>query len=233
MTKFWIDPRLLLTQRNPVKNAIEMKVCMESLPKEFAMKQNHCDLTNLETLEIYNDGGISYDYIPMNKLLKKFKDLKKLDISLEIHINFLQDVLRLLGNTKNVNISASLEVRSDLDEEATKIIFNNALEIVKEKFPFPCSRILDLNIFENNIYERRHIFSISYGKIGAILTTFDANSDSESDTSNSMDESVESSDSMDESDDSSDFMDDESLESSDSMEESVENSDTEDINGQE
>ena len=223
VTKFWIDPRLLLTQRNPVKNAIEMKVCMESLPEEFAMKQNHCDLTNLETLEIYNDGGISYDYIPMNKLLKKIKDLKKLDISLEIHINFLQDVLRLLGNTKNVNISASLEVRSELDEEATKNIFNNALEIVKEKFPFPCSRILDLNIFENNIYERRHIFSISYGKIGAILTTFDANSDSESDNSNSMDESAVS----------SDFMDDESLESSDSVEESVENTDTEVINGQE
>ena len=47
VTKFWIDPRLLLTQRNPVKNAIEMKVCMESLPKEFAMKQNHCDFNNL------------------------------------------------------------------------------------------------------------------------------------------------------------------------------------------
>ena len=120
-------------------------------------------------------------------------------------------------------------------EHFTKAIFNEAIEILNEKFPFPDERILDLSIFEANISpdDRRHEFFISYGKNGAILTTFDVNSDSESDISNSMDESVESSDSMEESVDTSDFMDDESFESSDSMNENVDNSDTEDMNGQE
>ena len=235
VTKFWIDPRHLLTPKNTVKNAIEMKVSMESIPEEFALRQNDCDLTNLETLEIYNHSvdGISHnndDIVPKNEFLNKFKNLKKLDISLEISNHFLQDVLRLLGNTNDLKISASLEVRSDLDEEATKEIFNSALEIVQEKFPFPCTRILDLNIFENNIYGRRHEFSISYGKNGVMLTTLVANSDSESDNSDSE---SDTSDSMDESADSSDFMDDESLESSDSMGESAENSSSEEMNGQE
>ena len=217
-----------------------MKVSLESLPEEFALRQNDCDLTNLETLEIYNClvYGISQDFVPKNEFLNKFKNLKKLDISLGISINFLQDVLRLLGNTNNLKISASLEVRSDLDEEATKEIFNSALEIIQEKFPYPCTRILDLNIFENNIYGRRHEFSISYGKNGAMLTTLVANSDSESDNSdsesdNNSDSESDTSDSMDESADSSDFMDDESLESSDSMEESAKNSNSDELNGQE
>ena len=76
-------------------------------------------------------------------------NLKKLEIShVRIEINELLDVLHFLGNTKNVKISASLEVMSDLDEEETEDIFNQALEIVRENFPFP-DRILDLNIYES------------------------------------------------------------------------------------
>ena len=238
MTKCWIDPNHLLNKTKIIKNVVELKVYLERLPKEFAMRQNDCDLTTLETLEIcvcdYSSNYVDI-FTPKDGLLIKFKNLKKLDISLGIMINFLPDILRFLGNTKDLKISASLEVSRDLNEEETKEMFNLALEIVKEKFPFPCKRILDLSIFEANISpdDRRHEYFISYGKNGAILTTFDVNSDSESDTSNSMDESVISSDSMEESVDSSDFMDDESFESSDSMDENVDNSDIEDMNGQE
>ena len=236
VTKCWIDPNHLLNKTNTIKNVVELKVYLERLPKEFAMKQDDCDLTTLETLEICDYSSNYVDiFTPKDGLLIKFKNLKKLDVSLGIKIDFLPDILRFLGNTKDLKISASLEVSRDLNEEETKEMFYLALEIVKEKFPFPCKRILDLSIFEANISpdDRRHEFFISYAKNGAILTTFDVNSDSESDISNSMDESVESSDSMEESVDSSDFMDDESFESSDSMNENVDNSDTEDMNGQE
>ena len=102
-------------------------------------------------------------------------NLKKLEIShVRIEINELLDVLHFLGNTKNVKISASLEVLSYLDEEETKDIFNQALEIVRENFPFPDVRIQDLKIYEsmNSINFLHNVrFSICYGENGAMLKT--------------------------------------------------------------
>ena len=118
----------------------------------------------------------------MSEELSKFKHLKKLIISIEIHIDFLLDMLCFLGNTENLKISASFEVLSvnDLDEKETKDIFKEAFEIIDEKFPHPCSRILDLKITEAYSYrhENRPEFSISYGLSGAKLTLFEDNSDS-------------------------------------------------------
>ena len=118
----------------------------------------------------------------MSEELFKFKHLKKLIISIEIHIDFLLDMLCFLGNTENLKISASFEVLSvnDLDEKETKDIFKGAFEIIDEKFPHPCSRLLDLKITEAYSYrhENRPEFSISYGLSGAKLTLFEDNSDS-------------------------------------------------------
>ena len=41
-------------------------------------------------------------------------------------------------------------MKSDLDEEATKDIFSKALEILREKFPFPDARILNLEIYDHS-----------------------------------------------------------------------------------
>ena len=117
----------------------------------------------------------------MAELLCKFKHLKKLDISIEINIDFLLDMLLFLVNTENLKISASFEVLSvdDLDEEVTKDIFKEAFEIINEKSPHPSSRILDLKITEAYSYrhENRPEFSISFGVSGAKLTLFEDNSD--------------------------------------------------------
>ena len=116
-----------------------------------------------------------------------------------------------------------MEVRSDLDDEETKDIFNKAVELVNEKFPLPDVRIRELHIYEDPFYMMwRPRFSISYGENGATLATIEDNSDSESDISGSMDESIQKSDSMNE-----------SVEDSDSVNESVNNSDSEDMNEQE
>ena len=142
--------------------------------------------------------------------------------------------MRFLGDTNNLNISANVEVRSDYDVEDTKGIFDEALEILREKFPFPSRRILDLKFFEDEDYYfgneiewrfKTSKYSIIYNESGATLTTFGEDSDS-------MDESVEYYDSFLESDENSDSMD-ESNEDSDSMDESDENSDDEDMNVQE
>ena len=117
----------------------------------------------------------------MAELLCKFKHLKKLDISIEINIDFLLDMLLFLVNTENLKISASFEVLSvnDLGEKETKDIFKEAFEIMNEKFPHPSSRILDLKITEAYSYrhENRPEFSISFGVSGAKLTLFEDNSD--------------------------------------------------------
>ena len=149
-------------------------------------------------------------------MILRFKELKKLEIHhLEIHIDYLLDILRFLGNMKTLNnIDVSLGVINELDEEATKDIFNDALEIINEKFPFPDVRILELEIFEDNNYRQDYRYSIIYGESGPVLEKH-VKSDSESDTSDS------------ESDTSGSM--DEGNESSDDMDESVENSDTEDI----
>ena len=120
----------------------------------------------------------------MSEELSKFKHLKKLIISIEIHIDFLLDMLCFLRNTENLKISASFEVLSvnDLDEKETKDIFKEAFEIIDEKFPHPCSRLLDLKITEAYSYrhENRPEFSISYGVSGAKLTLYEDNSESNS-----------------------------------------------------
>ena len=58
----------------------------------------------------------------------------------------------------------------ELDEEATKDIFNEALEIVNEMFPFPDGRIRVLEIFETNNRQNRQY--INYGEGGATLTHY-------------------------------------------------------------
>ena len=58
---------------------------------------------------------------------------------------------------------------SDLDDEATKAIFNQAIEILNEKFPFPDERILDLKISESWNLDYRPIFSINLVKMGQSL----------------------------------------------------------------
>ena len=171
--KYWIDPGHLLTQTDTIKNVITMEMSLDCFFKEFAMRQNDWDLTNLETLKI--SYRRSYETaIPKPELPFRFKNLKKLEISqVRIEINELLDILQFLGNTKNVKISASLDVISDVDEEETKYIFNQALEIVKEKFPFPDVRILDLYIYGS-------MNSISYDESGVTLTTNDPDLDMES-----------------------------------------------------
>ena len=259
LTKYWLDPRHIFAP-DAAKNAIRLKMYIERLPEEFAMQQNGYDLSNLETLDIeqipnslnnplltQRRDGMSYDdVIPKNELLSKFNNLKWLTVEIEIHIDFLLDIVRFLGSTKTVKISAIVEVKNDYDvydEEDTKKIFNEALEIMKEKFPAPATRILDLRLSEDEGYEdpyedpnerRRTTFSIICDNRpgGVILTTSDDTSDSSDESVNthdydSMDESVEKSDSFGESDENSDSMD-ESDENSETMDESDEDSENED-----
>ena len=131
------------------------------------MRQNNCDLTNLESL-IICPGIPARQIVPM---LSKFEKLKKLEIcNLLIFIEYLLDILRCLGNMKTLKMSVTLRVMSDLDDEATKAIFNEAIEILNEKFPFPDERILDLKISESWILlDYRPIFSIKYGENGTAL----------------------------------------------------------------
>jgi hypothetical protein len=221
ITGYWIDPKHLLTPTDEIKNVIKLRFDVKGIPEEFAMRQNDWDFENLESLAICenNDGGISSNnVIPM---LLRFQHLKKIEIDyLEIHINYLLDILRFLGNMKLLNISVNLGVINEFDEEATKNIFNEALEIVNEKFPFPDVRILELKILEKFLDDRQPRHSIIYGQSGPFLDNEYETSDFESDIS---DLETDTSDSMDESDGSSDFL----------SNESVENSDTEDMNVQE
>ena len=237
VTEYWIDPSALctvpshlMTRADTIKNVIRLKIDLKNLPEDLAMIQKDCDLTNLETLEINKNIIGPYENLtPKTDLLFRFYNLKKLDICLEIDIRYLLDILRFLGNTKNLKIVANLDVRSGISYEDAEEIFNEALTIVQEKFPFPDFRILDLNITEVDADGPK--FKISYGESGATLTTFDEYSDLEYGFSDSSDgygieEHVLNWDEIGENSDSLD----ESVENSDSLDESVENSDTEDIN---
>ena len=226
VNKYWIDPRHILAP-DTVKNVDAIKIFTDRVPDDFDMIQNFCDLTNLETLELCEYQESEMFWTPNTKLLSKFQNLKALVICFEMDIDFLLHIVRFLGDTNNLNISANVEVRSDYDEEDTKEIFDDALKILREKFPLPSRRILDLKFFEDEDYYfgKTNKYSITYNESGATLTTSGDNSDS-------MDESVEDYESFLESDENSGSMD-ESDEDSDSMDESDENSDDEDMNVQE
>ena len=232
--KFWIDPKSLLTPTNCIKNVITLEISLKCLSEDFAMTQNDWDLTNLENLRVSH--SMSYETaIPEPELLLRFENLKTLRIShVEIRIDYLLDILRFLGNTINVEVSASVEVTSDLDAKATKDIFKKAFEIASKKFPYP-DFPMDLHIFEIPLSRMEPRYSIRLSGSGAMLTTNDSDSEAETetetemDTSDSMDDSIESSDSADESIENSDSMN-ESIENSNSMDESVNSSDTEHMN---
>ena len=174
VTEYWIDPSQLLTPTVTIKNVIKLKMDLRNLPEEFAMKQDDCDFTNLETLEIYRNiiPPPYEDVVPNTELIFRFKNLKKLIFCVEFNVNYLLHVLRFLGNTKDVKLFVNLEVMSGYDKDEAKAIFDEAVRIIDEKFPFPNARILDLKMSVGN--------------------------------SNSMDETVENSDSSDESDENSD-----------------------------
>jgi hypothetical protein len=243
---YWVDPKHLLTPADEIENVMQLQIDVKGIPEEFAMRQEDRDFTNLETLQICenNDEGLSSKNVGENVVpfLLRFKELKKLVIGLlEIHIDYLLDILRFLGNMKTLTISVTLAVIHELNEEATKDIFNKALEIVNKKFPFPDVRIVrELKIFENDGYLLgQPIYSIIYGECGAKLrhciindiediddidnvmsgSEYDT-SDYESDTSDSeidtSDSKSDTSDSMDESNGSSDFINNASVENSDS-----------------
>ena len=166
VTKYWIDPSHLSTPSDIVKNVIQLRINPINLPEEFAMRQNDCDLTNLESL-IICPGIPSRQIVPT---LFKFEKLKKVEIcDLLIFIEYLLDILRCLGNMKTLKMSVTLRVMSDFDDEATKAIFNQAIEILNEKFPFPDVRILDLKISESWYLDYRPKFSINYGENGTEL----------------------------------------------------------------
>ena len=227
VTKYWMDPRHILDP-DTVKNVITLKIYLDRLPDDFDMRQSDCDLTNLETLEIcdYEEG--ERFWIPNTKMLSKFSILKELVMCLEIHIDRLPHIARFLGNTNNLKISGTVKVRSDIDEEETREFFNEALKILREKFPFPDRRILDLKLYEDEEYfdTTTMRFSITYGESGATLTTSEDNSDYEYENSDSLDESDEYFESLVDSDENPNSMD-ESDEHADSMAESDKDSENE------
>ena len=199
VTRYWIDPKHLMTPTDEIKNVIELNIRGREIPEEFAMRQNDCDFTCLEKLGLffgeYNPVVISS--VNFVSMLSRFKGLKNLKTGIivihidYIHIDYLLDILRFLGDMKTLKISALFYVMSDLDEEATKDIFIKALEIVREKFPYPDARILKLEILGlipiTPIHN--HIYNIFYGESGAILQ--DYTSDSEQDnTSDSEDDTT-------------------------------------------
>ena len=157
VTKYWIDPSQLLTPTVPIKNVIKLKMDLRNVPEEFALKQDDCDsldcdLTNLETLEVYRD-IIPPPYegvVPNTEQIFRFKNLKKLIFCVEFDINYLLHVIRFLGKTKDINLFVRIEVMSgsDKEEEQAKAIFDEALRIINEKFPFPNAKILELKIDE-------------------------------------------------------------------------------------
>ena len=220
VTEYWIDPSHLLTPTETIKNVVKLKIDLNSLPEDFAMKQNDCDLTNLETVIIYKDITVA----PKTELLFRFKNLKNLVIRLETNISYLLDILRFLGKTKNMKIMANLEVKDGYlgpGREEAEDIFNQALEIVKEKFPSPDWRILHLNISEMGRSLGRPKFSIRYDERWEMFSTIDDNYNYEHENYglDSTDGSVENSNSMVE-----------TVENSSNYLEESENSDTEEIN---
>ena len=124
------------------------------------------------------------------------------------HADSLLDIVNFLGNTTNLKISAELKMDRDHpvsnEEDYTKEIFDEVLEILIEKFPFPDKRILKLKIFETKVYnwslyeptdeyhESPLRFSINYGECGATLTTFNSHTDTNSESENSNSESENS-----------------------------------------
>ena len=147
----------------------------KQIPEELSMSQNNYDFTSLEDLELacrLNEVESSGNFILM---LSRFKELKNFQGDLiDVRIENLLDILRFLGDWKTLNISVSLKMNGSnyLNKEATKDIFLEALEIVKEKFPFPDARIRRLEIEEGYVTLR---YKILYGESGAVFTEHQSN----------------------------------------------------------
>ena len=101
--KYWIDPKHLLKQKNTIKkNVVRMAIYLKSLPDKIAMIQYDSDgvpfdLTNLETLEIYDNFGQDQGYNdiedPKVDLNKKSETISKIPL----YVYYYLKTFELLG----------------------------------------------------------------------------------------------------------------------------------------
>ena len=75
------------------------------------------------------------------------------EMSIKMPITYLIYVLHSLGNTNRLNLSKfAARLENDFDEKLTKDIFQNAMEIIEQKFPKGPAKL--------EFYEDVHYFTI-------------------------------------------------------------------------
>ena len=137
-TSSWFNPKL--TSYPPaIENVLELHIFPSEIPQNFEMTQIAEKMKNLEKLEIF---GQILDLPKIGQFISSFTNLKTVQFCPSVPLQGLIETLNFLA-TKSLWISGSIAV--DELSEQEKNIFEEAVQILNEKFPGKHKMSIDYN----------------------------------------------------------------------------------------
>lgn len=126
--KIWFDPKDYSSKPLSLENVVDLEIDIQRIPENFSLVQIGQIFTNVKGLFII---GKTFN----TESILGFKNLKKLDINIDINIEDLLDTLHMIENAKDLEISADISTKdNELGEIKTLEIYQNALEFINTKF---------------------------------------------------------------------------------------------------
>jgi len=126
--KIWLDPKDYSSKPQSLENVVDLEIDIQRIPENFSLVQIGQIFTNVKGLFII---GKTFNI----ESILGFKNLKKLDINIDINIEDLLDTLHMIENAKDLEISADISTKdNELGEIKTLEIYQNALEFINNKF---------------------------------------------------------------------------------------------------
>jgi len=126
--KIWFDPKEYSSKPQSLENVVDLEIDIQRIPENFSLVQIGQIFTNVKGLFII---GKTFN----TESILGFKNLKKLDINIDINIEDLLDTLHMIENAKDLEISADISTKdNELGEIKTLEIYQNALEFINNKF---------------------------------------------------------------------------------------------------
>jgi len=126
--KIWLDPKDYSSKPQSLENVVDLEIDIQRIPENFPLVQIGQIFTNVKGLFII---GKTFN----TESILGFKNLKKLDINIDINIEDLLETLHMIENAKDLEISADISTKdNELGEIKTLEIYQNALEFINNKF---------------------------------------------------------------------------------------------------
>ena len=135
VTQSWFNPKHPLNPAT-LENVVAIEIYLHKIPPNFEMKEMAQRMKNLENLQI---SGTTIANV--SEIISSFKNLKNVDFDTNCQH---QDLIVTLNNMAGLNLKISGKIYvnggEEIRDEESRDIFEEAVEILNEKFPGKCEK---------------------------------------------------------------------------------------------